>query len=93
MNNQHLKTRARVAALTRHHPNDKTTVDLARDFKAERLAEYIERVVDSAPPLTQAQRDRLAALLAVPIDPSDTVKVTKGNSTTRRVKEPGGAVR
>jgi len=33
------------------------------------------------------------ALLAVPIDPSDTVKVTKGNSTTRRVKEPGGAVR
>jgi hypothetical protein len=63
MNNQHLKTRARVAALTRHHPNDKTTVNLARDFKAERLAEYIQRVVESAPALSQVQRDKLAVLL------------------------------
>ena len=63
MNSQHSKTRARIAALTRHHPDDQKTIDLARDFKAERLAEYIERVVDAAPPLTQAQRDNLAILL------------------------------
>lgn len=63
MEPRHLKTRARIAALTRHHPHDKQTVDLARDFKAERLAEYIERVVRTAPPLTQAQRDKLALLL------------------------------
>ena len=52
-----------VLNVDRHHPDDKKTVDLARDFKAERLAEYIERVVDAAPPLTQAQRDKLATLL------------------------------
>ena len=63
VNNQQLKVRARIAALTRHHPDDQQTIDLARDFKAERLAEYIERVVDAAPPLTQAQRDNLAILL------------------------------
>jgi len=63
VNNQQLKVRARIAALTRHHPDDQKTIDLARDFKAERLAEYIERVVDAAPPLSQAQRDKLAILL------------------------------
>jgi hypothetical protein len=63
MNKQQRTARARIAALKRHHPNDQETVELARDFKAERLAEYIERVVDMAPPLTPAQRDRLALLL------------------------------
>ena len=57
------QARARVAAHKRHHPNDHETVELARDFKAERLAEYVQRVVDSAPPLTQTQRDKLALLL------------------------------
>jgi len=56
-----------VLNVDRHHPDDKKTVDLARDLKAELLAEllaeYIERVVDAAPPLTQAQRDKLATLL------------------------------
>ncbi len=63
MNKQQRTARARIAALKRHHPNDQETFELARDFKAERLAEYIERVVDAAPPLTQAQRDKLATLL------------------------------
>lgn len=57
------KTRARVAALKRHHPDDQETVELARDFKAERLVEYVQRVVDSAPPLTQTQREKLVLLL------------------------------
>lgn len=55
--------RARVAALCRHRPNDPKTHELAAAFKAERLAQHIRRVVDSAPPLTPAQRDRLAVLL------------------------------
>ena len=55
--------RARTATQARHRPNDSQTVDLARDLKAELLAEYIQRVVEMAPPLTQAQRDKLAILL------------------------------
>ena len=33
------------------------------DLRAERLADYIERVVAEAPPLTTEQRERIAALL------------------------------
>ncbi|MGE9806927.1 hypothetical protein [Janibacter sp. G1551] len=36
---------------------------LARDLAAARIADYIKRVVDAAPPLTPEQRDRLAVLL------------------------------
>jgi hypothetical protein len=63
MDPQQRQARARVAALKRHHPNDQETIELARNFRAERLAEYIQRVVDMAPPLTEAQRDKLAILL------------------------------
>jgi len=63
MESEDRKKRARLAAGTRHHPNAPETIELARDFKAERLAEYVQRVVDSAPPLTQTQRDKLALLL------------------------------
>jgi len=54
---------ARLAAMRRHRPNDPKTDELAAKFKADRLAQHIRRVVDSAPPLTPAQRDRLAVLL------------------------------
>lgn len=37
--------------------------ELRRQLKAERLADYIERTVDAAPPLTAEQRTRLASLL------------------------------
>jgi hypothetical protein len=56
-------TRARIAALTRHRPEAAETVELSRQFKAERLGDYIQRVVDAAPALTQEQRDKLALLL------------------------------
>ncbi len=36
---------------------------LRRDLAAVRLEDYIKRVVDSAPPLSSEQRDRLALLL------------------------------
>lgn len=37
-----------------------------RELAAERLAAYVKRVVDKAPPLTAAQRERIAAILAAP---------------------------
>jgi hypothetical protein len=56
-------TRARLAANRRHHPDDPETERLAADFKADRLAAYIRRVVDEAPLLSPEQRSRLAVLL------------------------------
>ncbi len=55
--------RARVTAMHRHRPNDPKTDELAAKFKADRLPQHIRHVVDSAPPLTPEQKDRLAVLL------------------------------
>ena len=56
--------RARHAALIRHQPDNTVAIGEARrDLRAERLAEFIRQTVDAAPPLTEAQRTRLAALL------------------------------
>lgn len=54
---------ARVARL----PGDPAAVEALdearRNFKAVSAETYIRRMVDEAPPLTAAQRDRLAAIL------------------------------
>ncbi len=56
--------RARYAAISRHRPGDSAALaETARNLAAERLAAHVERVVAQAPPLTPAQRDRIAALL------------------------------
>lgn len=56
--------RARVAALSRSRTaDDPDMIDARRDLRAARLADYITRTVDAAPPLTAEQRDRLALLL------------------------------
>ncbi len=56
--------RARVASLTRsREPDDPELVDTRRNLRTERLADYIRRTVDAAPPLTADQRHRLASLL------------------------------
>lgn len=56
--------RARVAALTRSRTSDDPDLLAARrDLKAERLEDHIRAVVDSAPPLTPEQRDRLSLVL------------------------------
>jgi len=56
--------RARVASLTRSRPaDDPDLVDARQKLKAERLAEHVTKVVAQAPPLTPAQRDRIAVLL------------------------------
>lgn len=59
-----LSQRGRVAALTRSRPtDDPELVEAKRNLKALSLEEYVRRVVSQAPPLTDEQRDRIAALL------------------------------
>lgn len=56
--------RARVASLSRSRtPDDPDLIAARGALAAERLAAYIEKTVAEAPPLTSAQRDRLALLL------------------------------
>lgn len=58
---------AAVAAVERHHgPDDPRLPELRRNLRAAELEEHVRRLVDAAPPLTAAQRDRLAALLRGP---------------------------
>jgi hypothetical protein len=59
-----LHHRARVAALTRSRPTDDPDLVAARrDLRFEGLAQHIAGVVAEAPPLTDAQIDRLAVVL------------------------------
>lgn len=54
---------ARIAASKRHHP-DVYTGYLEQELRASRVADHITQLVNAAPPLTNAQRKRLADLLA-----------------------------
>lgn len=55
--------RARVAGLSRDRaPDDPDLLAAKRDLRATRLEDHIRQVVDAAPPLTEEQRERLAAL-------------------------------
>lgn len=56
--------RASLAGITRHRPNDVDAITAAkRELKAAVAENYIRRLVDDAPPLSPAQRARLAVLL------------------------------
>jgi hypothetical protein len=46
-----------------HDPDHPEVLAARRNLAALTLEEHIKRVVDSAPPLTPAQRERLALLL------------------------------
>ncbi len=60
-----LHHRGRVAALSRSRsPEDPELLDARRSLAAERLAKHIEQIVAQAPPLTNEQREILAAMLA-----------------------------
>ena len=62
--------RARVASLSRDRaPNDPEILAERQAMQAERLAEHVARVVAQAPPLSPAQRERIAALLRAGGDP------------------------
>ena len=56
------KTRSLIATTVRDFP-DRDVTDLRRQLKFERLEEHICNLVNAAPPLTDEQRARLAALL------------------------------
>ncbi len=57
--------RARVAALSRSRPaDDPDLLDARRNLRAAKAEEYIKKLVDAAPPLTDEQTARLAVLLA-----------------------------
>jgi hypothetical protein len=56
--------RAQVAASKRHHgADDPRSIQAASVLRETMLAEHIQRIVDSAPPLSAEQRNRLAVLL------------------------------
>lgn len=57
------KARATIAGKRRQNPQADVT-ELQRNLRALKAEEYISRLVDEAPPLSSAQRSRLAALLA-----------------------------
>lgn len=58
--------RAKIAAKSRVlAPDNPELLAAKRDLAAEKLVEHVQRAVDAAPPLTEDQRTRIAALLRV----------------------------
>jgi hypothetical protein len=59
--------RARVAAHAQQHgPDDPHLPSLRRDLRAARLEDYVQKVVQAAPKLTDEQIDRIHQLLPPP---------------------------
>jgi hypothetical protein len=58
------KLRARHNALKRYRPtDDPEVVESGRELKARRFEEYVKETIAAAPALTDAQLERIAALL------------------------------
>lgn len=58
------KHRAQVARRSQSYPPDHPhLVEARRDLAAARAEDYIRKLVDTFPPLSDEQRDRLALLL------------------------------
>lgn len=61
------KTRARLAALRRHHPDRPDLVaDLRYELKVKHARDYIAKLRTDAPALEQDDLERLATLLLSP---------------------------
>ena len=59
------RLRARVAQAARYHPHQPELADDdRRALKAKVAEQYVRNLVDTWPPLTDAQKGRLATLLA-----------------------------
>ena len=56
-------TRSKLAVAIRDKRPELEITALRRDLRAERLEEHIKSIVNQAPPLTEDQRSRIAALL------------------------------
>ena len=66
MNSNACKARASLAAIVRYNgPDDPRIPALRARITAERLEEHIEQALASKPPLTTAQRERLAVAAAL----------------------------
>jgi hypothetical protein len=52
-----------IANLVQHHPGDPRLPELRRELATERLAEIIGKTINSVPPLTPDQRNRLVAVI------------------------------
>lgn len=62
MSTEVLKARSRIGVATRRGtPED--VAEARRDYRAVKLEAHIREVVNAAPPLTDEQADRLAALI------------------------------
>ncbi|MGY1778771.1 hypothetical protein [Geodermatophilus sp. SYSU D01036] len=58
------RLRSQIGVAKRLRPEDtKALENLRREFGAARLEEYIQKTLETFPPLSQSQRDRLAGLL------------------------------
>lgn len=66
MTQEQRQARARLAARARHHRDDPEVAAELRDSAARKLEDHVRMVVDQAPPLTVAQRERIAGLLQPP---------------------------
>ena len=55
--------RAGIARASKRTGDPISAADKRRDYAAAKLEDYIRRVVETAPPLTQDQQSRIAALL------------------------------
>lgn len=55
---------AKLASAVYRGRSEERVAELRRDYWAAQMAEYVEKCVAKAPPLTKAQRDRIATLLA-----------------------------
>jgi hypothetical protein len=55
--------RAGIARASKRTGDPMSAADKRRDYAAAKLEDYIRRTVDQAPPLTEDQRSRIAALL------------------------------
>lgn len=57
-----LKARSQLGVASRSG-SETDIADARRDLAAAKIAQYIEKVVSTAPPLTSAQKSRLSALI------------------------------
>lgn len=58
------RERGKIAAFSRsRQPDDPELVEARRNLRALRLQDHVERVLAQAPPLTDEQCERIAALL------------------------------
>ena len=60
----HSSTSGRAAALAKYRsPDDPERQAVEAELATVKIARYVERIVDAAPPLTDSQRAELAALI------------------------------